>query len=282
MRQDLIYLLSETSYHFGFNGCAYVALLELMLHWRFSYMFLVAQSKYSQSVIVWKVPNQFSQLIDLPTHILIFFKFSFNTCGIHSSVGYDCVFIDMLLALLSIILLIVDLVDPGFWSMLTMGFGPCWPWVLLVCLWMSSQQLIQVILCHLFPERFVLSTTCSNYLFQFFFVIQSIFFCLIRFWGSASQKYSLRKLEQLKFFMTVFHSRGYLGPGGLAEHGKYFNCTGGAAGYIDRLLLTSNHIYGSPTCKVGLKTMHTGEWCLWPLPFPWLTLSAHVLQLAPF
>ncbi|CAL1675761.1 unnamed protein product [Lasius platythorax] len=39
---------------------------------------------------------------------------------------------------------------------------------------------------------------------------------------------------------------GYLGPGGRHEDGKYFNCTGGATGYIDRILLTSNHIYQRP------------------------------------
>ncbi|KAL6439951.1 hypothetical protein ACFW04_002959 [Cataglyphis niger] len=40
---------------------------------------------------------------------------------------------------------------------------------------------------------------------------------------------------------------GYLGPGGRHEDGKYFNCTGGAAGYIDRILLTLSHIYQKPT-----------------------------------
>lgn len=39
---------------------------------------------------------------------------------------------------------------------------------------------------------------------------------------------------------------GYLGPGGRHKDGKYFNCTGGAAGYIDKILLTSNHIYQRP------------------------------------
>jgi len=43
--------------------------------------------------------------------------------------------------------------------------------------------------------------------------------------------------------------KGYLGPGGLAEGGKYFNCTGGATGYIDKLLLGDSHTYGNPTCK---------------------------------
>ncbi|XP_057337427.1 heparan-alpha-glucosaminide N-acetyltransferase-like [Microplitis mediator] len=43
----------------------------------------------------------------------------------------------------------------------------------------------------------------------------------------------------------------YLGPGGNVYHGKYSNCTGGAAGYIDRLILgshmynkTNNLVYG--------------------------------------
>lgn len=36
---------------------------------------------------------------------------------------------------------------------------------------------------------------------------------------------------------------GYLGPGGLHDHGKYVNCTGGAAGYIDRKLIGSSHMY---------------------------------------
>ncbi|XP_020285905.1 heparan-alpha-glucosaminide N-acetyltransferase-like [Pseudomyrmex gracilis] len=40
---------------------------------------------------------------------------------------------------------------------------------------------------------------------------------------------------------------GYLGPGGRHEDGEYFNCTGGAAGYIDRTILTVNHIYQRST-----------------------------------
>ncbi|KAF7399575.1 hypothetical protein HZH68_008167 [Vespula germanica] len=36
---------------------------------------------------------------------------------------------------------------------------------------------------------------------------------------------------------------GYLGPGGRHEDGKYFNCTGGAAGYIDDLILTPKHVF---------------------------------------
>ena len=44
--------------------------------------------------------------------------------------------------------------------------------------------------------------------------------------------------------------RGYLGPGGISEAGRFFNCTGGAAGYIDRLILGQQHLYNNPTCKV--------------------------------
>lgn len=43
--------------------------------------------------------------------------------------------------------------------------------------------------------------------------------------------------------------RGYLGPGGLHEMGSYKNCMGGAAGYIDKLILGTNHIYQHPTAK---------------------------------
>ena len=45
--------------------------------------------------------------------------------------------------------------------------------------------------------------------------------------------------------------RGYLGPGGLSEDAVYYNCTGGAAGAIDRWLFTDNHIYQTPTAKVS-------------------------------
>ncbi|CAF4797975.1 unnamed protein product [Rotaria socialis] len=42
---------------------------------------------------------------------------------------------------------------------------------------------------------------------------------------------------------------GYLGPGGKHSHGRYWNCTGGAAGYIDRVVLGNSHLYNDPTCK---------------------------------
>ncbi|CAK9831846.1 Heparan-alpha-glucosaminide N-acetyltransferase [Anthophora retusa] len=40
---------------------------------------------------------------------------------------------------------------------------------------------------------------------------------------------------------------GYLGPGGLHDDAKYFDCVGGAAGYIDRVILKENHLHHSAT-----------------------------------
>ena len=55
---------------------------------------------------------------------------------------------------------------------------------------------------------------------------------------------------QLFFVSSNLTCRGYLGPGGISNGGQYYNCTGGAAGAIDRWLLGNNHIYSSPTAKV--------------------------------
>ncbi|KAL0964236.1 hypothetical protein UPYG_G00321180 [Umbra pygmaea] len=46
---------------------------------------------------------------------------------------------------------------------------------------------------------------------------------------------------------------GYLGAGGIGDNGLYPNCTGGAAGYIDKLLF-GNNIYHWPTCKAMYHT----------------------------
>ena len=43
--------------------------------------------------------------------------------------------------------------------------------------------------------------------------------------------------------------KGYLGPGGIGDYGEYRNCTGGAAGYIDKIIFGEQHIYNSPTCQ---------------------------------
>uniref|UniRef100_A0A8D0WNU1 Heparan-alpha-glucosaminide N-acetyltransferase catalytic domain-containing protein n=1 Tax=Sus scrofa TaxID=9823 RepID=A0A8D0WNU1_PIG len=55
----------------------------------------------------------------------------------------------------------------------------------------------------------------------------------------------------LTFFLPVPGCpTGYLGPGGIGDLGKYPNCTGGAAGYIDRLLLGDDHLYQHPSPAV--------------------------------
>ena len=48
---------------------------------------------------------------------------------------------------------------------------------------------------------------------------------------------------------------GYFGPGGLENNSIYHNCTGGATGYIDRLILGSAHMYSRPTCSKIYKTI---------------------------
>ncbi|XP_014789464.1 heparan-alpha-glucosaminide N-acetyltransferase [Octopus bimaculoides] len=49
---------------------------------------------------------------------------------------------------------------------------------------------------------------------------------------------------------------GYLGPGGISDDGKYKNCTGGAAGYIDRTVFGSSHMYQRGTF---MEMYHTHE-----------------------
>lgn len=47
---------------------------------------------------------------------------------------------------------------------------------------------------------------------------------------------------------------GYLYPGGMAHHGDYKNCTGGAAGYIDRQVFGESHLYQQPSFKKMYQT----------------------------
>lgn len=49
---------------------------------------------------------------------------------------------------------------------------------------------------------------------------------------------------QLKVFS------GYLGPGGLSDDGSHYTCTGGAAQLVDRTILSTYHMYQTPTCQV--------------------------------
>lgn len=48
--------------------------------------------------------------------------------------------------------------------------------------------------------------------------------------------------------------KGYLGPGGLDDGGKFFNCTGGVTGYIDREVF-GNHMYKTAACKKVYETV---------------------------
>lgn len=41
---------------------------------------------------------------------------------------------------------------------------------------------------------------------------------------------------------------GYRGPGGDYKNGEYFFCTGGAVGYIDKVIL-GKHVYRFPTTR---------------------------------
>lgn len=43
--------------------------------------------------------------------------------------------------------------------------------------------------------------------------------------------------------------RGYLGPGGKSDNAANPHCIGGAAGYVDMLVLGESHIYQHPTAK---------------------------------
>lgn len=52
---------------------------------------------------------------------------------------------------------------------------------------------------------------------------------------------------------------GYMGPGGLEDGGRYYNCTGGATAYIDRLLLGENHLYATPSQVQIYKTVKNND-----------------------
>ncbi len=48
---------------------------------------------------------------------------------------------------------------------------------------------------------------------------------------------------------------GYVGPAGLHDDAKHDpECIGGATGYVDRLVFTSDHIYSNPTPKATYQT----------------------------
>ncbi|XP_070384595.1 heparan-alpha-glucosaminide N-acetyltransferase isoform X2 [Dermacentor albipictus] len=54
----------------------------------------------------------------------------------------------------------------------------------------------------------------------------------------------------LTFFWPVPNCpQGYLGPGGLHQNGSFENCTGGAAGFIDRTIFGKQHLYQTPDVR---------------------------------
>ena len=55
----------------------------------------------------------------------------------------------------------------------------------------------------------------------------------------------------IKIYVISFLStRGYLGAGGNQDNGTWFNCTGGAAGWLDRTVLGQGHVYQRVTSMV--------------------------------
>ncbi len=64
-------------------------------------------------------------------------------------------------------------------------------------------------------------------------------------------QFIVTKLSSLIIILIIINCRGYLGPGGISDYGRWPNCTGGAAGGIDRWILREDHLYDNPTAKVG-------------------------------
>nr|Q3UDW8.2 RecName: Full=Heparan-alpha-glucosaminide N-acetyltransferase; AltName: Full=Transmembrane protein 76 [Mus musculus] len=85
--------------------------------------------------------------------------------------------------------------------------------------------------------------------------LESSCFSLRDITSSWPQWLTILTLESIWLALTFFLPvpgcpTGYLGPGGIGDLGKYPHCTGGAAGYIDRLLLGDNHLYQHPSSTV--------------------------------
>ncbi|CAC5409634.1 HGSNAT [Mytilus coruscus] len=70
--------------------------------------------------------------------------------------------------------------------------------------------------------------------------------------------------------------KGYLGPGGLENNSTHHNCTGGAAGYIDRQVFGERHIFGSPTCKCLL----AGILCKFSKNDGWIPVNKNLWSLS--
>jgi heparan-alpha-glucosaminide N-acetyltransferase len=106
--------------------------------------------------------------------------------------------------------------------------------------------------------------------------VYTLFGDILPFWPHWLVAFSLLFVYfMITFFLDVPGcGRGYLGPGtlipsctgvvvrvcgfslhnvcakgGIGDYGKYFDCTGGAAGYIDKKIFTEDHIFNQPTCQ---------------------------------
>ena len=83
-------------------------------------------------------------------------------------------------------------------------------------------------------------------------------------------------------YFILYINRGYLGPGGLHNNGQYYNCCGGAAGYIDKIVLGNDHIYQGATFKVcnlsSEKYIDSLRFCINILYIPDLLFSVAALQ----
>lgn len=55
-------------------------------------------------------------------------------------------------------------------------------------------------------------------------------------------------------FNPLYCPVGYTGPGGATEGGRYANCTGGTAAWLDRLVLGDNHMYNDHEVKKIFRT----------------------------
>jgi len=86
-----------------------------------------------------------------------------------------------------------------------------------------------------FPE-----TNLKIYFYDIILMREQLIFCLILIIIHLSVVFGLK----------IPHCpQGYIGPGGIHDYEKYRNCTGGATGYIDELILGKKHIYQHSSAK---------------------------------
>ncbi|KAH1002782.1 hypothetical protein HUJ04_008838 [Dendroctonus ponderosae] len=140
-------------------------------------------------------------------------------------------------------------------------------------MWNVSKRSIKLFLLGIF-----LNSGCNLYYIRIFGVLQRFGLCYFivtticvftmhRDLSSRSQHYIMKHFDDiLKVWkawiissaILVVHTilifvvaapgcpRSYMGPGGLHKNQQFYNCVGGATGYIDRLIL-GNHVYQNPT-----------------------------------